>query len=166
MRASRPDRAWLRGHETDPDVPARGRPGAAAAKRADTSIRTLVAEMLQEIRLLRQTTTEEAGKLRGQLVNNVLEVGTYTIAADGILARSYNVPCGSVAVINLGTAEVTVTSSPPGPAAPAGGAGVTIVPASSWLSVPIGTRNITIYGTVGARVGLQAFTGMQAGGAR
>lgn len=160
------DKAFARGHETDPDVPARGRPGAESAKRADNSIRTLVAEMLQELRLLRATTTEEAGKLRGQLLNDVLEVGTYVIGADGTLSRSYNVPCGSVAVINLSTSEMAVTSSAPGPSAPAGGVGVTIVPAGSWLSVPIGSRNVTIYGAVGARLSLQAFTGMQAGGSQ
>lgn len=159
------NKAWDAAHAT-PGPPVLGKPGRESARRAGEAgnVRQLVAEMLGELRLMRLTMTEEAAKIRGQILNDVLEVGTFLLDAEGQLTRAYNTPIGSVAVVNLSDADVTVTSSPPTSSAPPIGRGIQVIPAGAWFSVPIAARHFTLYGAPGGRVSIQVFTGMQASG--
>lgn len=122
--------------------------------------------MLAELRLMRQTSTDVAARGSGQIVNSVLDVRTFAFPASGVVVFDYHVAAGSVQVANLsGSASVTVqagtqTSETP----PTSGTGVQVVPAQSWMSVPIGARAVTLYGAAGERVSLQVFAGMQAYG--
>jgi hypothetical protein len=125
----------------------------------------VVAALVDDIRYLRGTATEMAAHLRSQAVNGVLEVATLAITSDGNLTRTYNTAVGSVVVVNANATAVTVASGgPTGTVAPTSGRGVMTVPANSWLAVPIGAHQFTVYGTAGQLVGLQVFTGMQAFG--
>jgi len=130
-----------------------------AGRRAEAA---LAEQMLAELQHLRQTTTEMAAHLRSQAVNGVLEVATLAFDAQGVITRSYQVACGSLVVINSSAASVTVQSGgPTGSGAPATGRGVVIVPASSFLSVPIAAHSFTLWGTATNVISFQAFTGMQ-----
>lgn len=122
--------------------------------------------MLTELRQLRQTSTELAARERGGVVNGVLDVRVWAFDTSGLLALGYQVAIGSLVVANLSTtAEVTVQAgTQSGDSAPTSGRGIQVVPASSWLAVPIGSHACTLYGTAGQRIGLQVFTGMQAFG--
>ena len=131
-----------------------------------TMERQVLAEILAELRRLRATSTEAMTRLTsGGAVNGVLGVETAAIGTAGVLTRSYGTPCGCIVVANPGTNTVTVVSGPPqGASAPTVGIGVTVIPASSWLAVPIGGPSWTIYGTAGDTVSVQAFAGLQAYG--
>ncbi len=110
--------------------------------------------------------TEIMARLATGLLNGVLDSGTYLIGADGYATESYNVAGGSLVVINYSASnDMTVVTSGPGAgAAPTSGKGVFPVPAGAVLTLPLGSRTWTVYGTAGDQVGIQAFTGMLAAG--
>jgi hypothetical protein len=158
------DRAAQLAHTT-PSVPKA--PGAAKASPSRTAAqaeRELLGEMLAELRQLRETTTELAARERGGVVNGVLDVRVHVFDASGLLALGYQVGIGSLLLGNLSTtATVTVQAgTQSGDSAPTSGRGVQVVPAASWLAVPIGSHAVTLYGTAGETIDLQVFTGMQA----
>ena len=119
----------------------------------------LVAELLQEIRTLRETSSAHAQSLLGAVVNEVLVVETTKFDADGVVSRQYRTMVGSVVVANIGTADVSVSSSPPASGIGATGVGQYVVRKDTAVSVPIGSRTVTIYGTAGDTVGLQVYAG-------
>lgn len=137
--------------------------GETKAAKADAA--EVLAQVLEEMRYLRGTSTELMSHLRSQSTNGVLEVCTCAIGADGIVTRQYNTAVGSIVVANHAANEITVCSGgPTGSAAPTVGRGVQVVPVSSWLAIPIAAHSFTIYGTAADVIGLQVFTGMQAFG--
>jgi hypothetical protein len=127
--------------------------------------REVLASLVEELRYLHGTQTEMIAHLRSQAVNGVLEVATLALDSTGALARSYNTAAGSVLVVNTTPAAITVQSGgQSGSTAPPTGRGVSIIPAATSLPVPIGAHSFTIYGTPGAIVSFQVFTGLQAFG--
>jgi hypothetical protein len=121
--------------------------------------RQLDAEMLQELVRIRQTMTEYAGRLGGQIVNNVLETATLAIGADGFVTREYGVAAGAVQVFNLsGANDMTVVAGGPAGYIPPTGTGVSVVPAGKDRVINVAARQITIYGTAGDRVSFQVWT--------
>jgi hypothetical protein len=124
--------------------------------------RVLAGHLLQELRHQTQTSTERNARLASQVVNGVLEAGTFVLDAAGRLDRSYHVAIGSVVVVNTTGAIVTVSAGgSTGGAAPTSGDGVHLVPIGQTLTVPLAARQFTLYGTPGASVTLHAWTGLQ-----
>lgn len=165
------DAAFGAGHRTPTttdqgDAQARADTRAAAEHRRPPSRREqedlVFAELLDLLRQRRATDTAAAAERRANL-NGVLDVATGTFDSAGVISLAYPVAVGSVVVTNPNATSVTVSSSPAqGTAAPTTGRGVQVVPASSWLGIPIGSHTVTLYGAVGATVSWQTFTGLQA----
>lgn len=132
----------------------RSQPAAATRSRPVPSRETsnvLWAEMLSELRTIAQTFTSFAARLQGRLVNDVLEVRTVAIPTAGYVALDYHAAAGAITVSNPGANTVTVVAAGPSPdgVAPATGTGIYKVPGSAAAArtVPVGSRQITIYGT-------------------
>lgn len=162
----RRDPADVVGHdqETEPATPS----GADVRyTKPKDALQAVAVEILAELRLARDIRTAEAARRNSQLLNDVLEVGSFIIPADGILIRSYQTGVGSIVVANASGFTVTVqagtTSSS---AAPTSGRGVQVIPNNSWLGIPIGAHAFTIFGTPGTTVSIQAYTSMYGIGAR
>ena len=123
--------------------------------------RTLAAQMLAELRTLAQTTTELAARFQGQVINNVLEVGTQIIPAGGTYVPfEWQAACGSFEIDNQGTHPMQVTSAGPtaSGAAPTSGTGVTNIPAGAVRKVNVASHQVTVYGTAADVFCYQAFT--------
>lgn len=117
---------------------------------------------LGEIRREVATTTEEIGKLRGQIINDVLAVELITFDDGRAVARNFPVPFGSVAVANHSEdEEVTVSAGPIGPAAPVQGTGVQVVAAGRAAVINLASTSLTLYGAEGDRVSVQVFSKSQ-----
>lgn len=130
--------------------------------------REVLNQMLAELQRLNATETEMMARLHGgEILNNVLEVATYTFPAGGAWSKDYPAAIGSILVTN-GTAQpITYAAGGAFGGAPTVGSGVQIIPANSWLAIPVGGTTFTLYGTAGGTFGLQAFTSMIAfGGSR
>lgn len=122
-------------------------------------------ELIGEMRRYHATSSEFMARLMAAgITNGVLEVGTDTIPSSGVLTRAYHVQVGSMIVINAGAAAVTAVPGAPGPVAPQIGAGVQPIPAQTLLALPVNDHAWSVWGTVGATVGFQVFTGLQAFG--
>lgn len=136
--------------ETD-DLP----PDAPRGREAE---RVLAAELLQEFRRLTQVTTEYAERITHGVINHVLEVATWTIPDTGYFTRTYAVTAGSIELRNLATHDMTVVSSVPGSAAPAGGIGVYVVAPGCSALVNLASHDVTIWGTAGDKFSYQVFS--------
>lgn len=123
----------------------------------------LAQAMLQELQYIRTHTSRTAEQLASGVRNNVLEVGTWLIGAivgtelSGNVSRSWSAICGSVEIKNLGVGDMTVCSGIAG-SKPNGGANVSVVQPGERVTIGIYDRSITIWGTPGDRVGIQAYT--------
>lgn len=117
----------------------------------------LARQMLRELSHIRMHSTRTAELLATGVVNNVLEVGVFTFDSLGSVTRSWRATAGAIEVENYGTGDVMVTSSGAG-SRPNGGPGTMIVKPGVAKIVNVGSRVITLWGTVGEQIGLQAFT--------
>jgi len=100
--------------------------------------------------------TETAERLATGVVNNVLEVRTVTLDANGTASFSWGSTCGAIEVCNHTSAEpvyvsASTNSGSPTPSMPR-------VDPGTWRYINVASRNVTIYGEAGAIVGIQAFT--------
>lgn len=139
-------------------APADGLP--ADAPRGRQAERVLAGEMLQELRTLQATMTSFVAKLSGRITNNVLESGTRTFPAAGVITRDWGSVCGAVEVANLGAHTVTVAAgSANSTTAPTDGPGVFPVPAGAVRLVNVAAREVSFYGTSGEQISIQAFAG-------
>jgi hypothetical protein len=153
------DKASQVAHRTPRDAKATGAQGVhtLTPREEEAAWRS---EMLGELRKLANTTTSRPDA--SQIVNDVLDVTTFVFDSTGSRAFSYQTAVGSIVVVNTGATSVTVTSGTQGgDTAPTVGRGVQLVPAGSWLAVPIGAHAFTLWGTAAATCGLQVFAGMQ-----
>lgn len=142
------------------------KPAGPAGRSAETLSRpapgretanVLAAEQLAELRHIAQTFTSFAARLEGRLVNDVLEVATRTIPTAGYIALSYGAAAGAVNVSNPGANTVTVSASGPAEARPTQGIGVYVVPGANSRTVPVASRQITLWGTAGDTVSYIAY---------
>lgn len=118
----------------------------------------LALAQLAELSARLLSTTEALERLATGIRNHVLFAGTVTIGADGWFGLSFGVPCGAVEVTNTSAANTCkVVGDPPGNE-PIQGPGVHYVPPKIFRVVNVDSPTITIYGTAGDRVGVQAFT--------
>jgi hypothetical protein len=122
--------------------------------------RELVHEMLEELRLIRATNTaiDERGK-RSQIKNNVLLVELVRFPAEGYIVRDFHVTVGSIGVINHDdTNSITYQTGTGGGSAPGNGVGIQRVEPQSFLTIPVGDRSFTLFGTSGEACSVQVFT--------
>jgi len=121
--------------------------------------RVLAAEQLEELRALRQTMTEFAGRLGGQIVNNVLAVEALVFADSLGVERSWHAAAGAIRVVNLSAANiVTVVAGASTGYAPTSGRGVYFVRPSSSETISIASHVVTFYGTAADKMSYQAWT--------
>ena len=110
--------------------------------------RILAAELLAEFRDFQQNMTQFVERLAGRALNHVLMVRTAQFGANGIIAVSFGAPAGAI-VVRASGHTVTVVTGPPvgGSGVPTLGTGVWPVPAGAVDTIPIGAREITLYGS-------------------
>jgi hypothetical protein len=124
-------------------------------------------QLLDALRQLQATSTDLIAAMHPRAINSVLQVETFVFPASGVIQRDWPVACGSLVVAALGTHSVTVVAgSQVGQTAPLSGVGVSVVPANSWMSIPIATTAITLYGTSGDTASIQVFAGLASFGRR
>ena len=90
-------------------------------------------------------------------LNDVLLQGTYALGAGGTWVRNWPQAFSAVAVANIAATSLTVTSALEGAAAPAGGAGVVVVPSGYFRVVPMRGNSLTLYGTAGEAFDVAVF---------
>lgn len=132
-----------------------GKPSAREVERA------LGAELLEALRHHAQTSTEWAERLAGQLVNHTLMVWSGVFPTAGVLAWDFGVAAGSCYVRNLAEAAtdvVTVVADGPQETAPTGLGTWTVPGAGGADTVPLASRQVTLYGAAGDRVQIQVYT--------
>lgn len=129
--------------------------------------RILAGELLAELRHMNATATEHQARLQSQVVNGVLEAGTYLLdfsngVGNGVFTRSYHSAIGSIVVTNA-TGQVMILSSaaPLGVGAPTIGQGTHIVPSNAVMTYPIGSHAFTLYGAGTLNFSVQVWTGLQ-----
>lgn len=105
-----------------------------------------------------RTMTEEIGKLRSQVVNDVLTSELLTLDATGQASREFRVSCGSAAVANHSGHPIVLHGGGPQGAAPGAGRGVHQIPAGVERVVNVAHHVLTLYGEPGALVSLEVFT--------
>lgn len=101
--------------------------------------------------------TETTERLASGVTNHVLFAGTITIGTDGWYPFGWDATCGSVEITNPGENTVKVSSTSPGNEG-VQGPGMHYVQPGTFRILNIGSRMLTIYGTAGDLVGVQAFT--------
>jgi len=156
------DPAEKAGHTTFPDIGVREKSGSESAKRAvrpKDAERVVATEILEELRLIRETTSSAAARLNSGVVNDVLAVRMVTLDADGVYSTDFRTMVGSVAVFNHNAAgNIIVSSGPKASSIGAQGSGQALIRPGIAAVVPIGSHTVTLYGTAGNIVTLHAFT--------
>lgn len=121
--------------------------------------RELQATLMEQLRHYAQTTTEFAAQLAGQAVNDVLEVFTGTLPPEGYITRTYHVAAGAIEVSNWGVAANFMTVRAGGPAGSVpSGTGCYVIAGGASRTVPLASRELTIWGTAGDRFSFAVFT--------
>lgn len=133
--------------------------------RADAE-RHLNGEMLTAGRELTACVRQLADQLAAPAVNPVLLVQLVTLDADGRWQYEGQGVIGSVLVGNHHATDSVTVQAGEGASAPASGVGVQMVAAGHSLPVALRSRVLTVWGTPGTQVSVQAFAGLQAYGAR
>jgi len=156
------DPADKAGHTTQPFIGTREQTGRESAGRAvkpkDAEV-VLAQELLAEIRLMRETNSEVAAHFRSGVLNEVLAVRMVVLDADGTASLEFRSMVGSVVVANHNAAgNITVSSSPKAASVGNQGSGQFLIRPGVAASVPIGSHTVTLYGTAGNVVSVQAFT--------
>lgn len=122
--------------------------------------RLLFQQMLQELRHIRDATTEAAARLTQRITNNVLDVQTKVFGTAGVIRLGYGAAAGSIEVSNWSVAAVVTVYLAGGvdDVAPAVGVGVYRVPAGQTRTITCDTHAITLYGTAADAVTWQVWT--------
>jgi hypothetical protein len=117
-------------------------------------------ELADAVHALR-TMTEEIGKLRSQIVNDVLTSELLTLDSSGLAVREFRVPFGSVAIANHSAADVVVHAGGSMGATPGTGRGIHRVPAGTERTINLAHHMLTLFGAPGASISLEVFTKAQ-----
>lgn len=122
--------------------------------------RILAAEQLAELRALRQIMTEQAARLSGRIVNNVLAVRTDAFPTGGVIVLEYGAAAGAIQVTNpaAGNTVTVFGGQDNAGVAPTSGTGVYVVPPGQTITVPVASHVVTLYGTAADRVSYAVYT--------
>lgn len=131
---------------------------------------TLALAQLAELshRLLSHTETVE--RLAAGIVNHTLFAGTVTLndAPDGtgFWTFEFRATCGSIEVWNTSASDDLIVAPGAAGIQPIQGPGVHYIEPGIWRNVNVDSRVVTVWGTAGQLVGVQAFTvgGLGGGG--
>lgn len=114
-------------------------------------------DMLSRLVQLEERTTALAADLLGGAINELLFSGTVILDAAGLWVGDWRAPYGGVAVRNHSAALVTVANDATSSTPPTSGPGVALVgPAASACHALTG-RQLALYGTARAAVGLEVY---------
>lgn len=144
---------------TPPGTPGDGLPPQAVRGRKAQAM--VSSQMLAEIQHALNTQTEQIARIAGNIRNNVLESGTYTFDASGVIQGRYKVAAGSIDVDNLSAANamILVPRADSGGTPPSQGIGMRVIPKASFRpSLPLDSHDWTLYGTAGDQVSLAVYT--------
>jgi hypothetical protein len=111
--------------------------------------------ILEQLTYINTHSSRTAEMLSTGVVNNVLEARSYIIDATGAIALSWGTTCGAIEVTNHGETAVYVGA---GPNSGASTPSMHQVDPGSFRTLNVASRNVTIYGAEGVKVGVQAFT--------
>ncbi len=131
--------------------------------RGRRALEVLATEQLAELRAIRATTTEQAARASGRLINNTVVVATaiFPTTTDGStpsIMFDHRVAIGAVKITNLSAANrVTFAPSQPTAYAPGAGVGIGLVLPNSRDTISCDTHVFTLYGTAGDTVTVQAY---------
>lgn len=123
-----------------------------------TAEREVANAILEQLKYIAAHTSRTSELLSTGVINGVLEAATWTFGTDGRLMRQWGATAGTVQVTNLGTGDVVLAAGAVA-TAPNGGNACTIIPAGTVGTFSVASRVVTLFGTAGERVVLQAFTG-------
>jgi hypothetical protein len=120
---------------------------------------TLLVELIDEIRSLHATSTQELARLRSGIVNDVLSSGLVILDANGQYTESFFTPFGSLAIANHDTTtDLIVAGAPLASAAPTRGKGVALVPKGAFAVINMAATEYSIYGAAAKQVTVQVFS--------
>jgi hypothetical protein len=118
----------------------------------------LAMEQLEELRAMRQLLTVQAARTSGRMVNNIINIQTQVIPADGILPIDMRVAAGAIKATNLSAVNtVTIHGAPPQSYAPLSGIGVYVLLPNRSETIPVDSHMVTLYGTPNDRVSFVCF---------
>ena len=118
----------------------------------------LALAQLAELSARLLSATETVERLANGIRNHVLFAGTVTLNSDGLWTFGWGAMCGSAEITNV-SASTTLTVAPGiSSVAPLQGPGVHKIQPQTFRIVNIDSSTMTIYGTAGDTVGVQAFT--------
>lgn len=124
----------------------------------DPELKALISALAQQIEYANEHTSVIAERLASGVVNNVLQVGTFTLDTTGQFNLSWQTTCGCVEIFNHSAANLMTVVAGASGIAPVGGAGVSRIPFGIRRVVNINAHGITVFGTAGDVFGLQAWT--------
>jgi hypothetical protein len=128
----------------------------------DTLAVAQLAQLSHDLQSLTQTTE----RLAVGITNHVLFAGTVELGTGGFWTFSWGATCGSIEVHNVAETDPIIVSPGAANVQPRLGPGVHYIPAGIWRSVNVDSRMVTLWGTAGQLVGVQALTvgGLVGGG--
>jgi hypothetical protein len=156
MRTTRRPRDTPRDQQlTSTDLGAGDPPGATRTwtpKAWQERAHALDAERTAFLNVMEQQARSMGGILalsRAASKGDVVENDTLQIPAPGVVQRQFSAGYKAVSVFNSSSGALTVTGSPAQSQAPTVGAGVFVVPAFTWRTVPISGAVLSVYGAIG-----------------
>ena len=124
----------------------------------DPELKALIDGLTQQLSYANQHTSVIAERLSTGVINNVLQVGTYTLDTSGQFNISWQTTCGCVEIYNHSAANLMTIVAGASGIASIGGAGTSRIPFGVRRVVNINAHGITVFGTAGDVFGLQAWT--------
>lgn len=122
----------------------------------------VLAEAIATFRELQTKYTEGWDRVTANLVNDVISSGLHLIGPNGYWYDGFNVPYGSLFIVNHSDTDMIVTSGTPiSSTAPSLGTGVRLVPANSSAVVNQTGTAYTVYGVVGDFVSVEIYSKSQ-----
>lgn len=122
----------------------------------------VLAELLGAFREFQTSTTEGWNKAVSNLVNNVISSACHSIGPTGYTTDGFNVPYGSLFVVNHSDFDMTVTSGTPiSNTPPTIGTGVRLVPANSSSVINQTGTAYTVYGQAGDFFSIEVYSKSQ-----
>lgn len=122
----------------------------------------IMLQVAEQLRDMQAKYTEGWTRLTANLINDVISSGMHVIPSAGYWYDGFNVPYGSLFVINHSDFDVVVTSGTPiSSTPPTLGTGVRLVPAQSSSVINQTGTAYTIYGQAGDAVTVEVYSKSQ-----
>jgi len=116
------------------------------------------ADVMTAIGTVHDRVSALAAALKELVIAECLHTATLLIGSGGYAEYDWTSGFASVALTNLSTETVTVTTATPADTAPLQGPGVVLVPAGKGAVYNIASHSLTIYGNPGDQVVVSVFS--------